>query len=249
MRYCKKCDEQTDRYKSGQCRPCALKRNHEAYEKNKSKYLEQQKNYRAENAQKIRDYRIKYKDENRERINEKNRLYRESNKDQILARRRRRWAENKASIAEKRRAYRSANRKIIADQEKRYAEKNKGKLADRRRKSYEKNKESISEYKKANRTRLNEMARLHNQNRRARKKSTGVISRERVGRLIVLQKNRCACCKCDLRESGYHLDHIMPLALGGTNTDGNTQLLCPTCNLQKNARHPVDFMRQKGFLI
>lgn len=45
------------------------------------------------------------------------------------------------------------------------------------------------------------------------------------------------------------MDHIMPLALGGTNTDDNIQLLCPTCNRSKHAKHPVDFMQQRGFLL
>ena len=46
-----------------------------------------------------------------------------------------------------------------------------------------------------------------------------------------------------------HLDHIMPLALGGSNTDDNIQLLRARCNLQKRAKHPVDFMRERGYLI
>jgi len=41
----------------------------------------------------------------------------------------------------------------------------------------------------------------------------------------------------------------MPLALGGANADDNIQLLRSTCNQQKHAKHPVDFMQQKGFLL
>lgn len=47
----------------------------------------------------------------------------------------------------------------------------------------------------------------------------------------------------------YHLDHVMPLALGGSNTDDNMQLLRDRCNLQKHAKHPVDFMQERGFLL
>lgn len=35
----------------------------------------------------------------------------------------------------------------------------------------------------------------------------------------------------------------------GTNTDDNIQLLRKLCNLQKSAKHPVDFMQQRGFLL
>jgi 5-methylcytosine-specific restriction endonuclease McrA len=45
------------------------------------------------------------------------------------------------------------------------------------------------------------------------------------------------------------MDHIVPLYLGGLNVDSNIQLLRAKCNLQKNKKHPVDFMRSKGFLL
>lgn len=32
-----------------------------------------------------------------------------------------------------------------------------------------------------------------------------------------------------------HIDHIFPLALGGSNDLVNLQLLCETCNLKKSA--------------
>ena len=41
----------------------------------------------------------------------------------------------------------------------------------------------------------------------------------------------------------------MPIALGGKNVDDNVQLLCAACNLSKQAKHPVDFMQQRGFLL
>lgn len=67
-------------------------------------------------------------------------------------------------------------------------------------------------------------------------------------RLFKLQRGKCACCKQPLGDD-YHMDHIMPLSLGGSNTDDNIQLLRAKCNQQKSAKHPVDFMQQRGFLI
>lgn len=85
------------------------------------------------------------------------------------------------------------------------------------------------------------------QNRRARGGS-GTLSRGLVEKLHKLQRGKCACCGLPLGES-YHLDHIMPLALGGPNVDSNTQLLRSRCNLKKSAQHPVDYMRTKGLLL
>jgi len=67
-------------------------------------------------------------------------------------------------------------------------------------------------------------------------------------KLGLLQRWKCIVCQCGIK-NGYHLDHIMPLALGGTNISTNLQLLCPPCNWKKNAKHPVDFMQERGFLL
>lgn len=36
---------------------------------------------------------------------------------------------------------------------------------------------------------------------------------------------------------------------GGANDKSNIQLLCPHCNLSKGAKHPVDFMQERGMLL
>lgn len=92
--------------------------------------------------------------------------------------------------------------------------------------------------------------RLKQHRRRAQKLQVGgQISPGIYQSLMLIQRSRCACCKADLRMVGRHLDHIIPLALGGPNSDDNAQLLCPPCNLSKGAKHPVDFMQQRGYLL
>jgi len=77
----------------------------------------------------------------------------------------------------------------------------------------------------------------------------GELSKNLVAKLFKLQGGQCACgCGGDLGED-YHLDHRMPLALGGSNTDGNMQLLRKRCNLRKGAKHPIKFMQENGFLL
>ena len=94
-----------------------------------------------------------------------------------------------------------------------------------------------------------EKSRIYKQNRRVKKKEVGGnLSPDLAAKLFKLQKGKCVCCGLPLGND-YHLDHIMPLKLGGTNTDDNMQLLRATCNMQKQAKHPVDFMQQRGFLI
>lgn len=88
-------------------------------------------------------------------------------------------------------------------------------------------------YRKAN----PEIAAAIYRNRRARIKGNGGIhTASDILGLLIKQEHRCAIC--DLVLVKYHVDHMMPIKLGGSNDVGNLQILCPQCNVRKNARHP-----------
>ena len=94
-----------------------------------------------------------------------------------------------------------------------------------------------------------EARRIYNQNRRAKKRANGgVLTKGLSAKLFKLQRGLCPCCKQPLGDN-FHLDHIQPIALGGSNTDDNMQLLRQRCNNQKHAKHPVDFMQSRGYLL
>ena len=74
----------------------------------------------------------------------------------------------------------------------------------------------------------------------------GVVSRctywpKWLQRAVIFRDNgRCCFCLCDLTGllvagAEEHMDHIVPLHLGGTNDPINIQLLCETCNTSKGA--------------
>lgn len=107
------------------------------------------------------------------------------------------------------------------------------------------NKERQAAFRKAN----PEVVRITNQNQRARRRASGgKLSKDLAAKLFEDQRGLCACCKDPLGED-FHLDHVLPLALGGTNTDDNMQLLRKRCNLQKGSRHPDEFMQEREFDI
>lgn len=110
-------------------------------------------------------------------------------------------------------------------------------------------KERTARYRKDNYGRLTENAR----NRRARSKGAeGSHSKEDVLRILELQKERCATCTKKLVVAGpgrYHVDHIYPLARGGSNFPSNLQMLCPKCNLKKNAKDPIIWQQIHGKLL
>jgi 5-methylcytosine-specific restriction endonuclease McrA len=127
------------------------------------------------------------------------------------------------------------------------------------------NAEKVIEYKtrhaEANREQINDRSREYRKNnpekrlvweqtRRSRKAACGGrLSTDIVPKLMELQRCKCAACRADLTVTGKHLDHMVALSAGGTNTDDNVQLLCPDCNVRKGAKHPVDFMQQRGYLL
>lgn len=132
---------------------------------------------------------------------------------------------------------------------KRYYENNIDKLREYSRKKFTENAESYRDRGKKWRQENPEKNALKERRRRSRKKGAGgEHTIEDINRLKVIQNGKCAVCKSKLGK-GYHVDHVMPLALGGSNDASNLQLLCPPCNMSKSAKHPVDFMQERGFLL
>jgi 5-methylcytosine-specific restriction endonuclease McrA len=65
----------------------------------------------------------------------------------------------------------------------------------------------------------------------------------------LLVKQRGCCAICHTKAGPWHLDHIMPLCLGGEDAAGNLQVLCATCNLRKGRKDPIAFAQSIGRLI
>lgn len=81
-----------------------------------------------------------------------------------------------------------------------------------------------------------------------RKNIAGDYPKEYPSILYLLQKGKCINCKKDLKGK-YHIDHIHPVARGGTNHYWNLQLLCPSCNCRKHAKDPYDWANENGRLL
>lgn len=190
--------------------------------------------YHVANKNKIIAKVSAYYEANREKVAEYKRNYREENRD---------------AIAIKQRAYYSANRDAISERSRAYRETNADKIREQKREHYYANRDKYCEYKRDWLKKNARIAMRDNANRRAKKREAGgQLSKNIAEKLFKMQRGKCACCGQPLGND-YHLDHIMPLALGGSNTDNNVQLLRARCNLQKRAKHPIDFMQQRGFLL
>jgi 5-methylcytosine-specific restriction endonuclease McrA len=114
---------------------------------------------------------------------------------------------------------------------------------------YAANPERSAEYHRAyrveNRARI--LANIHN--RRAIKRAApGRHTAADVRAIGRRQKWRCAWCGVGCK-SAYHVDHVIPLARGGSNWPANLCIACPPCNLRKKAAHPDTFARTMGALL
>lgn len=249
---CIKCGS-VDRDKHSHCKPCKraaqarycdshkekVKASSAAYyAANKEKLLASKRACWAANPEKYRARVAAWQAANPEKKRASDAAYYAANKRKCLARQ----AVWKSENYEKYRAINSAW--SAANPEKVKALRVKWRVANR-----EKCSAATAKWAAVNREKVRKANRVYQQNRDARKRANGgKLSKDIAERLFKLQKGKCPCCGEPLGND-YHLDHITPIVLGGANEDWNIQLLRSACNNQKRARHPVDFMQSKGFLL
>lgn len=190
--------------------------------------------------------------------------FRTRNADRIKAERREKYAKNKQPTLDymRNRYWRDpeARRLASAEWRKNNPEKSKAINASAYAKNKDKVKEQSRAYYRANRETCLAKGRVlqkrhyeankdqyytRSANRRAAKSGAkGTLSRGIRKALFAAQDGRCVYCRCVLPSSA-HLDHIVPLAKGGSHTDENVQLLCPDCNLSKGAKLPEEFLEYR----
>lgn len=133
--------------------------------------------------------------------------------------------------------------------DKKYYALKKDEIRNKQSEYYKKNREKLIQYASVYSEKNKDRVRSYKANNRAkRKNAAGRHTKDDIQRILKDQKHKCANCLCDV-SGGYHVDHIMPLKLGGTNWPDNLQILCPTCNLRKNAKHPIDWAQENGRLL
>lgn len=90
---------------------------------------------------------------------------------------------------------------------------------------------------------------------RALRLKRAVVVADRVGLREAYQASKsdrtilCYWCHEPTTQRHRHLDHILPLALGGEHSSANLCIACPKCNSAKGALHPNDFAAQQVFLL
>ena len=227
VRPCKKCGT-ADRYASGVCKVCARASSAAYQSLHRGERVAYAVAYRAKNPDLIKAGLAAYYSANKEKIQN----HRDAHPEIYMA---------------YRVAYAAANQEKEKARYAKYRAANKEKMSKSQAARNAKNPERRKAVEKKYRITHPEALRIKYHNRKARA-TGGVLSRGLTAKLFKLQKGKCPCCAQPLG-ADFHMDHKMPLALGGANTDDNIQLLRSLCNTQKSAKHPVDFMQSRGFLL
>jgi len=219
MKFCRKCQIETERGKSGQCKLCVRSAASAWAKENPEKVKARYAAWYAVNSEKRKAYNSVWAKANPEKVKATVTAWVAANPER-----------NKANHA----AWSAANR-----------DKLNAKSSARAKAHPEKRNAQFTAWCKAN----PEAIRVHGQNRRALKRSaTGKHTAADIKALFALQKGLCVCCRISIKD-GYHVDHIYALVNGGSNDKHNLQLLCQSCNNSKHAKDPIDFMQSRGFLL
>lgn len=203
------------------CRECSRAANRQWYADNLGRALESARKWHQEHPEKRREIARNYGARNREKIRQYGREYRRVNADKIKAKVRRVY---KIS-PEKRREYR-----------RNYQKKHAKELAARSRERYALAPKPFNErnrrWKKKNRDKVRD----HDRRRRARLlEAKGSHTAADVSTQFERQHRRCYYCDSKLKNK-YHVDHVIPLARGGSDAPDNLVIACAKCNQKKNAK-------------
>lgn len=140
------------------------------------------------------------------------------------------------------RLYRETNKEKLKIKTNEYRKNNPGWTKLVKKRDYEKNREArisaARKYRQKNPDKCNKLSKeqyaVKNAMRRARLQNAGgSYTKEDIKRIYDSQNGKCLYCSIEVGNK-YHIDHIVPLSRGGTNSPDNICIACIQCNLEKS---------------
>lgn len=208
-----------------ECRDCRNIRQRSDYKKN----LSEKRKYN-------REYMRRRRKANPEKARQEMKDWRARNPEKVAEIERKSYWKNREKRLAKSAKWMKQNPKRRAELARKWRRENLAKARAGARASQKRNREKVNQ---------------RNRNRRALKAAAeGRHTAADIKFLMTVQDGKCALawCRKSIKKK-YAVDHVIALARGGSNDRRNIQLLCPTCNLQKHAKHPIDFAQENGMLL
>jgi 5-methylcytosine-specific restriction endonuclease McrA len=208
------------------------------YAKDRPKLLAYRKAYRVANIEKEKATQREWRENNKEKRKTKIDKWRQSNKEHVKA---------YAAAYHQRdyvKAKKPAYRERAKPQQKLYMREWRILNGDHVRKY---NRAWFANLRATDPQKLVTIKRLNEEKRTQAKRSSGRITAKEVKAIFAAQRGKCAVCR--ERLTAFQVDHIIPLKKGGPHVRQNIQILCRRCNAKKGAKDPIEFMRERGFLL
>lgn len=196
------------------------------YRRNAEAVIAQKREYQAANRSAVLAKRAEFRDRNRDRLREECRAYHEAHRE------------------ERRQYSRQWRASLSLDERKEFDRKNREKHREER--AAHRREWGIATGYKWHRVNPEGQAAKNARRRVKILQAEGTYTDADVRRLTKKQGGRCACCG---QKKRLEVDHIQPLAKGGSNWPSNLQMLCKPCNSKKAAKDPIEFMQQMGALL
>ena len=164
--------------------------------------------------------------DNKESYRKRSREWAQQHPERMRELQREWYCENREAHLKRTKQYQSENREKLSQAAAEYRSRNAAKIRERSQRWRAENKDKV---------------RVYNHSRR---RSGSTIVESDIIHKIELQIGLCFYC-CKRLNDNYHVDHLIPIALGGSNSPENIVIACPTCNLQKNSIDPTEFLVRK----
>lgn len=231
------------------CKICKRKYAKENHDTNKENSKIVKKQYYENNKDKIIESRKKTYLKNKDKINQKKKEWYYNNLDKAKEKRDKYYEENKEKLLIQKKEYYNNNKEKIKQKAIQHYHNNIETSKERHKKYIEKNKESYLAKKRLyNKTDTAKLSSLNSTHKRKAIIKNGDVTTQQLKELYQNTKN-CYWCDCKLEKGNIHLDHYVALSKGGTHSINNLVLSCPTCNMQKYNKDPIEFAKQKGKLF
>jgi len=231
MKTCSKCGiekEVSEFYNKGrQCKLCKNEINKAYAAKNADLIRRKKREYAKKNKERIKDYKARYYQENRDSEVKKRKLYYQENKDIIIENVKEYYREHKEKVAVYNKKYQEANRAVIKEQRKLYRNSNKDILSYKFIEKYKN--DVITKLKVQLRNRLNK-ALKNNYKTGSAVRDLG-CSIEEI-KAYLESKFQPGMSWENWTTSGWHIDHIVPLASFDLTNREELLKACHYTNLQ-----------------
>jgi 5-methylcytosine-specific restriction endonuclease McrA len=206
----------------------------------KSCDVEYNKIYRAKNREKVNAAKREWASKNKDKISFYDKSYRENNKQKLAIVSKKWYEANKDTVNAKAKIYRMENKDKKAAADKRWSAANRDKTRAASKRWRERNPEKAKLVRQNNEAKNPFRARLKQQKRRQRIKENGlfVVTQQDAKKLL---SGLCFYCG----GPSEHIDHVVPVARGGSHSIGNLVGACQRCNQSKGSKFITEWNKVK----